>query len=97
MLARSHLYSLRIDETITTHQNVVVRLRKFRDEIAPPLIRDDHLGELGGQVSCFYDNPYAGFRSVHAGNHAVDIGAANGGLHRRMLLCINQRKSSRET
>src|ERR1700719_3415360 len=33
MLAGSELYFLRIDETVSTHPNVVVRLRKFRDEI----------------------------------------------------------------
>ena len=78
MLARRHIHFLRIDKTIPSHPNVVVRLRKSRDDITPPLIRNDHLGKLGGQVSRFCDDPYAGFRSVHAGNHAADIGAANG-------------------
>src|SRR5258708_37853719 len=97
MLARSRLYALRIDETITTHPNVVVRLREFRDDITPLFIRDDHPGKLGGQVSRFRDDPCAGFRSVHAGNHAAEVGAPNGYLRRRTLLGLNQCKSSRKT
>ena len=73
MLARSDLHSLRIDETVSTHPNVVVRLRKFRNNLTPPLIRDDHFGKLGRQFSGFCNDPYAGFRSVHAGNHAADV------------------------
>ena len=66
----------RIDEPVAAHPHTVRRLREVGEEVAPAIVGDDDLGELGRELGGLRDHPDAGFRSVRAGDHATEIAGA---------------------
>ena len=72
----------RIHEPVAAHPYAVTGLRKLGHDIAPAIVGDHDLGELGGKVGGLSDHPDAGFRAVRAGDHAAEITRAH--LDRRV-------------
>ena len=63
----------RIDQPVAAHPYTVIGFGQIGDDVAPLIVGDYDLGELGGQVGGFRDHPDAGFRTVSAGDHAADV------------------------
>ena len=68
----------RIDQPIAAHPHAVGGLRKVRDHVTAAVVGDHDLGELRGKVGGFRDDPDARLRPVGTGDHAAEIGAADG-------------------
>src|SRR5262249_12518106 len=82
----------RIDETVTSHPDVVIGLRKFGDQVLAFVIGNDDLDELGGKISRLRNDPHSRFRTTAAGDNATDIIAANANGNSGVALAVQRRR-----
>ena len=76
-LARCGFHLRRIHQPVAANPHTVVRLRKIRHQVAPPIIRDDDLDEFGWQVGGFGDHPDSRLGAIGAGHHPAQVGIAD--------------------
>jgi len=62
-----------IDQTISAHPYVVMRLRQIRHDVAPALVGDRNLREAGAELTGLRDDPHAGFGTEAARDDAADV------------------------
>ena len=67
----------RIHQPVAAHPHAVVRFWKVGQHVAPTIISDDDLDELGGQIGRFRDHPDPRFRSRRAGDDPAEIVAVD--------------------
>ena len=61
-----------VDQAIATHPDVVGGAREVGDQVAPLIVRDDSLAEVGAQVGCF-DDPTACLGPGRPGHRPSDL------------------------
>ena len=72
-LARLCPHLRRIDESVSTHPDLVVGDRKVGNDVAALIVGDDALDVAGRQIGGLRDHPDSGFRTVRSADHAADI------------------------
>ena len=77
-LARRGVYFRRVDESVTSHPNVVIPLRKLRYQITALIISDHNFRELGWKIRCLGNHPHTRFGSLRSRNNPTDITVSDG-------------------
>ena len=69
-------HTLRIDQPIAAHEDLVGGRRKVRHDVAAALVGDDDADETSGKLARLRDHPDAGLRSIGP-DHDPEIGRAH--------------------
>ena len=88
LLSGLGLLSRRVDQSVTTHEHLVLPSRQIGQHVAPLVVCHDHPGEPGWQRPRLGDDPDARFRPLGPGDDAADIVGVDWHRTSRRLLCL---------
>ena len=67
----------RVHQPVPPHPHAIAGLGEVGQQVAPLVVRDDDLDELGSELARLRDYPHARFGSVRAGDHSADVVAVD--------------------